>query len=371
MASYPRGLFDRASAGRRRDFLWNLFYVMVWLALALLALVLAARWLWPFAAAFLTAALLQRPLRCLTKLTRAPKGFVSGALVVVAVLLLAAAVFAAGWQLWRLTVRFLGDEAAIRRLTTPLIDTAENWKQQGRRIWETLSPETRAALSAAFGEQWASGENLIGSGVEEAAAGLWRFATEGLPSALFGFLVWVIASVFLTVDYPRVTAFLRRQIPPHRQAMVTDAKTLCSGTMGQLFKAYLLLMALTFGELTAGLLLLRVPWAVGLAALIALVDLLPVLGVGTVLLPWAAVAFVGGDPGRGAGLLVLYLVITVVRNLVEPRLISERVGLPPVVALLCLYIGWKAAGLAGVVLLPLLATVLLQLQRRGHLPLWK
>ncbi|MBO5797818.1 MAG: AI-2E family transporter, partial [Clostridia bacterium] len=145
----------------------------------------------------------------------------------------------------------------------------------------------------------------------------------------------------------------------------------CRGTLWQMAKAYLTLMLLTFGELAVGLWLLRVPGALTLAALIALVDILPVLGVGTVLLPWGAVAFVNGDTTLGAWLLLLYALITVVRNLLEPRLVAHRVGLPPVVALLCLYLGWQVAGVAGILLLPLAATLLWQLQMRGYVKLWK
>lgn len=98
-------------------------------------------------------------------------------------------------------------------------------------------------------------------------------------------------------------------------------------------------MLITFGELALGLLLLRVDLALVLSALIALVDALPVLGTGTVLVPWALVSLLGGNWKLALGLAVLYGVIWLVRSLLEPRLIGSRVGLPPLAALLSLYVG--------------------------------
>lgn len=98
-----------------------------------------------------------------------------------------------------------------------------------------------------------------------------------------------------------------------------------------------------------------------LSALIALVDALPVLGTGTVLVPWALVSLLGGNWKLALGLAVLYGVIWLVRSLLEPRLIGSRVGLPPLAALLSLYVGFQAFGVAGMILAPLLAVLVRQL----------
>lgn len=356
---------------RRGQFLIRLVYLLAWGALLAGAVWLLWRWLLPFVLAFATAAALQRPVRWLTTKTAASRGFLSGFLVVGLVLLVAAAAGGVGWWLWRGAVNFLGDPGAVESLSqrlTGLWDSLQGWLSG---LLARFSPATQSALQAAFGTLFAGDGGLLGEWVGNAARGALRFVAGSLPGALFGFLVWVMAAVFFTVDYRRVVDFLWRQLPSHRRQMAADVCALCRSTLWQMAKAYLLLMLLTFGELAVGLWLLRVPGALILAALIALVDILPVLGVGTVLLPWAGVAFLNGDPTLGAWLLVLYLVITVVRNLLEPRLVATRVGLPPVVALLCLYLGWQVAGVAGILLLPLAVTLLVQLQQRGYVKLWK
>ena len=131
-------------------------------------------------------------------------------------------------------------------------------------------------------------------------------------------------------------------------------------------------MLLTFGELTAGLLLLRVPHAVLLAALIAVVDILPILGTGTVLIPWIAVSLLGGNTAFAVGLTVLYVVITVVRNILEPRVVSRQIGLHPLATLFFMFLGLRATGgIAGMLLFPVGAIIVKQLQEAGHIHLWK
>lgn len=366
-----QSFFDPSHAARRGRFLINLFYLLTLCALAAAAVWLTARFLLPFVAAFLTAALLQRPIRWLTARTRAPRGFLSGVLVVLPVLALTALIGGAGWWAWRAAVRLLGNEQAVAEVTATVSGAADALRGLFARLTARFSPDTQAALQAAFGDLWAQGGERLREWVGTAAGDLLRFAAGRLPGILFGFFIWAVASVLLTVDYRRVTAFLWRQLPAHRRAMAADARAMLSGAFGQMTRAYLLLMLLTFGELTAGLWLLRVPAAPLAAAVIAVVDILPVLGVGTVLIPWAAIALLNGAPRMALGLTVLYLIITLIRNVVEPRLVSEKVGLPPAVGLLCLYLGWRVAGIAGILLLPPAVTVLVQLQKRGHLPLWK
>lgn len=114
------------------------------------------------------------------------------------------------------------------------------------------------------------------------------------------------------------------------------------------------LLLVTFGVVSLGLLAaLRRPHAVLLGALIAVVDALPVLGSGTVLLPWAAVSLLRGSGGLALGLTVTYAAAAFARSALEPRLLGRQIGLPPLLTLLSLYAGYRLFGLAGMILLPL------------------
>ena len=131
------------------------------------------------------------------------------------------------------------------------------------------------------------------------------------------------------------------------------------------------MMGITLVELSVGLLILRVNFAIPLAALIAVVDILPVLGVGTVLLPWAAMSCISGDFFRAIGLVMMYVIITIVRQVLEPKVISTQIGLFPLVTLLSMYVGLKLFGFFGMVGFPLVLIVITALQKDGKIRIWQ
>lgn len=347
----------------RGQVLVDLAYYAVWVAAVVFAVWITLRWLAPFLLAFVTAALLQRPVRWLTDRTGASRGFLAGVLVVLTVAALAAVAGGVGWWMWRQAVALLSDETRIRAVADRLAAAWHTVAQWCEQRLHALPPTVAEALRGITADVAPIGEWLL-----TAAGGVVRFATRSLPSLAFSFLVWMIATVFLTADYRRTVNALTRHLPSRAVAVVADLRELCGGTVKQMARAYLALMGVTFLELCVGLWLLRVHGAVWLAALIALVDILPVLGVGSVLLPWAGVAALNGDGRFALCLLALYLVITVIRNLLEPHLISRRVGLPPIVTLLCLYVGWELFGLVGLLFLPFAVTVGAGLYRRKTKP---
>ena len=120
------------------------------------------------------------------------------------------------------------------------------------------------------------------------------------------------------------------------------------------------LMAVTFGVMSVGFLLLRIPYGLLWAAAVALVDAFPVLGTGTVLVPWSLVCFLQGDSARGIGLLGIYGAATLIRSALEPKLVGKHLGLDPLVTLIALYAGYKLWGLLGMLLAPLLAVAATQ-----------
>jgi len=189
---------------------------------------------------------------------------------------------------------------------------------------------------------------------------------SALPAAALFLFTTVLATYFTSAGRPALDGLRRRLPPPWRTRLGRVAGGLREALGGWL-KAQGLLMLITFGELAAGFLLLRVELSLLLAGLVALVDALPVFGTGTVLLPWAVLALLGGDVRMSVGLLVLYSVISLVRSLLEPRLVGARVGLPPLAALVCMYVGFQALGVLGMLLAPLAAVLARQLWDSGLL----
>lgn len=128
--------------------------------------------------------------------------------------------------------------------------------------------------------------------------------------------------------------------------------------MRRYLRAYFLLFLLTFAELLIGFMILGTGYAFLLAFMTALLDALPVLGVGTILLPYAIFSFMAGDRSLGFGLLILYGVITLVRQFVEPHLVGKSLGLHPILMLMAFYVGFRLFGVAGIFLGPAAALIL-------------
>lgn len=178
-----------------------------------------------------------------------------------------------------------------------------------------------------------------------------------MPHFFFGVVVTILCSSFISLDYPRVTQFLLRLLPPSLRSLAREMKLFLFSTLFCMAKAYLILMAVTFSVLSFGLWLLSVQNFFPIALLTSLLDLLPVIGIGFVLLPWAVFSLFQGNRLLGFGLLLLYLAINLLRSLLEPKLVGKSIGLPPLVTLLSIYAGLQLFGITGGLLMPTLVLV--------------
>ena len=205
-------------------------------------------------------------------------------------------------------------------------------------------------------------------GISSGLLGWGASAISGIPALVLDFIIAVIASFFLTGNYRETLDFLLYQIPEDRRQMLLQVLLHIRKVACRLLRAYALLMLLTFTELYIGFLVLGIPAGFTLACITSLVDILPVLGTGTVLLPWAFIAWTTGSGSLAMGLVCLYLLIAVVRQTLEPKIIGHQMGLSPIATLLCIFAGGKLLGLTGIFLFPIAATVLAELHSGNNLP---
>ena len=119
-------------------------------------------------------------------------------------------------------------------------------------------------------------------------------------------------------------------------------------------------MLLTFAELAVGLLLLGVKNALLTALVISVIDVLPVLGAGSVLLPWSIICVISGNTPLAAGIIAVYLFITVVRNFAEPKMVGEKMGINPLFILLAMFLGLRLFGFLGLIILPVTLIVVIK-----------
>lgn len=225
--------------------------------------------------------------------------------------------------------------------------------------WDMLAEKLCAVFpgeGARIGAVARVAEELWSEAISAASEAMTGFATSvlvGFPRVLFSLLVFVIALFYLFFDISALRQQVRFFMSEESVARAASLLRRVRSALGGWIRAYLCLTALTFAQLLAGFLLFNIDGAVPAAAAVALVDLLPVFGVGTVLVPWSIVSFLAGDVARGVGLLVIFGVITVVRQFAEPRLVGGSLGLHPLVTLLAVFAGFRLFGVAGMIAAPL------------------
>lgn len=198
-----------------------------------------------------------------------------------------------------------------------------------------------------------------------------------IPSILIGIVVTIVCACFMTADYDLISNFIYCQFPKEKRKDVTRAKQLLKINLGKMAKAYALIMLVTFTEVFIGLSVLQLigvfqsSYIAVIAVVTAIVDIIPVLGTGTIVLPWAAYSLIVGDYGMAIGLIILYVTVTVIRQIVEPKLVAGQLGLPPFVTLIAMYLGLKIFGVLGVFVLPIVVIMLKLLNDEGIINLWR
>ena len=178
-----------------------------------------------------------------------------------------------------------------------------------------------------------------------------------MPTLLLTGIVTVIAAFYFCMEERGAMRSLLAYLPKSLQERLSRWRERAKWVAVRYFRAYLLLWLLTFCQLFLGFAILRVKYAFLLALLVSFVDLLPILGVGTVIIPWSIVLLAQHRYGLAIGLLVLYLVVTILRQVLEPKLVGKSLGISPLLALFATYAGWQLLGFWGMLLAPFVAMI--------------
>ena len=194
--------------------------------------------------------------------------------------------------------------------------------------------------------------------------GLASGVLKGLPDSVLGIFTWLVSGYMLSARLPKLRTWIAAKLPSvWKERYIPMLRQVKSSAFGWL-KAQFKLICITFLVLTVGFFLLRISYAPVWAGLIALVDALPVLGTGTVLVPWSVICFLQRDSLRGVGLLGVYAAASLLRSVLEPRLVGKQLGLDPLITLLAIWAGYRLFGLGGMLLAPLFAVIATQVLTR-------
>ncbi|MDO4811477.1 MAG: sporulation integral membrane protein YtvI [Eubacteriales bacterium] len=352
---------------RQLDFLVRLAYAFAIVALLWLSLRYFLLWLLPFLLAMGIAALLEPLIDAAQRRLHFKRSFIAAVLTLV---LLGSVIALLAWLVSQL---FLQASSFLEQLPS-LLSRLPNATADLQRRMDDFCAACPLSLRT-----WVDGflTNLSTQAVQlinNFSAACLRWLTSAithLPRIFLFCATTVLAVFFTTAAYPTIMDFLRRQMRPSGLNTARGVKANLFSTLGKWCKAQCILLTITCSELFVGFLLLRQNYALLLAVLIALIDALPVFGTGTVLIPWALLCILAGNIPRGIALAALYAVITLVRSITEPHVMAAQVGLPPLMALLAMYVGFCTFQVVGMILFPMALLFIKQLHDSGYLKLWK
>ena len=187
----------------------------------------------------------------------------------------------------------------------------------------------------------------------------------GLPSFLMAAVIFAMATYLLAADYPYLRSRMAQHLDDGVLRFLGQLRTTALGAFGGYLKAELLLSAGVFLILLAGFWITRQPYGLLLALGLAVMDFIPIIGAGTVMVPWAFVALFGRDLSTAVELMVIWGIIALFRRVMEPKFVGDQTGLSPILSLVGIYVGMKLAGVLGMILGPILLLVLLNLAGMG------
>jgi len=306
-------------------------------------------WIAPFIIAFIISRLVEKSVCFLEKNLNFPRQFSS---------FICISVFFISLAFLTKIILFSGFER-LRFFLVSLPETPQ--------LAENLLSQTESILNTFFGDASPQIFSFVKKLVSDSAAlslhlrnkiiSFTSSAALSVPDALLFFITLIISTFFFSSDYPKIRAFILKNLPARFILMLKDLRANISTTILRYVKALFILAGITWFELTAGFIILKVENAITTSFFIAILDALPLFGTGFVLIPWAIYLLLQGMHSRAIGISALYLSVTLIRNLLEPRIIGKQIGLHPLISLASVYIGIHIFGTYGL-FFPLLITFL-------------
>lgn len=214
--------------------------------------------------------------------------------------------------------------------------------------------EGAAELEAKIGEAIKSALSSVLSKIVSVVTDI----AASIPSALFFILITVISSVYFSYDIDKINSYIKGILPKKISSGLGKFKKKFLDTLIKYLRSYLIIMLITFIVMLFGFLVLRIKYAVLFAFVVALLDALPLIGVGTILIPYSVYHLIFGSFGLGIGIIVLFVSHQLLRQFAEPKIVGKSLGIHPIVSLALLYVGYFVFGFLGLLLIPFLSVVI-------------
>ncbi len=309
----------------------------------------------PFIIAWSIAMITKGPAERLSKKSRVPGGILRLMMSLFLTAIIFGGIALLIWQLTAAVWRFLSNFGEGNRLYELLISITS---PELSLFGDAIPDELRERISSAMSQMLSSALSSLAAGVSS-----WVGA---VPKLLFFLLVTVISLVYLSLDLERINGFLSSLLPGRMRRSLLDIRDGAFSAVKKYLSSYILLCAITFAIMLTGFLILGVRNALLVAVILSLLDILPIIGVGVVLVPWSIFELASGNHFLGIGLLVLFVINTVVRQFCEPKIVGKSLNLHPAATLVMLYAGYALFGFAGLLLVPIVSVVIAVILKKNH-----
>lgn len=348
---------------KRKAFILSVIYIAIILGLGYIIIKYLLPLLMPFIIGLVIAVIFRRLIDYIEKKTRIKRSFVSIIILIIFYGVLVLILSIIGAKVFTFLKDVFGQlpDLYIYTIEPALEEITNNFMEQ----FPDLKPYIEEFVLNISDTLFAFVKNAS-STVISTITGL----AGKLPSLLIKLIFTIVSSFFFTIDYYKISDFVIRQFKGERRKMVLRLKDNGIGTIAKFIRAYSAIISITFLELSIGFWILRIPNPFLFGAMIAIIDVLPILGTGAVLLPWAVIALILGNTKIGIGMFVLYIIITAVRQTIEPKIVGQQIGLHPIITLILMYVGAQLMGVLGLLLLPVIATIIKTLNDEGTIHLF-
>ncbi|MDD2495699.1 MAG: sporulation integral membrane protein YtvI [Tissierellia bacterium] len=352
----------------KKKFIVNILFIIAVYSVLYFVFKYVVKWFMPFIIGFLIAFALKPITEAITKITGIKR---KGVPIIVLGMFYSVLVII----IWFL-VSFLWNQTAelVRILPSlyfnrlePILFEANDWIVENAKL---ISPDVADTLSSII----ASGIQYLATIVRNISVFLVSSVTgilSNIPLYLISVIFTIVLSVFISVDYKNISSFIKKQLPNDFNVTFAEARKFLFGTLLKMIKAYAIILSITFIEMLIGLSILNVRYPLPIAAIVAILDILPLIGTGGILIPWAIVELVLKNYTLGIGLIALYLIITIVRNTIEPKIVGEQIGLHPIVTITVMYAGLRLFGFSGFIIAPIIAILVKYLNDNGKIHIIK
>lgn len=313
----------------------------------------------PFVLGLVVAWLLNPPVRWIHRRTTLSRKIISLVLIVFIFCVLGGVLFGAVWAAVNEVRSLFENWDSVTAALLGVLDNIKGWLNG----LERFLPGFRADSLLRAAADWIRGLDVSG----------WLASMAGrapsMLSAVSGFaiaaVVFLMAGYFITGDYPRLRFMVTDRVPADARAFCATVKKIFMGAFGGYIKCQLILTLGVFGILLIGFTVVRQPYGLVLAGTLAVLDFIPIIGSGTVMVPWMLLDLFTGNYTHAIGFGIVWGLVVLFRRIAEPKILGDQTGLSPILSLVGIYVGMRLAGVAGMVIGPLLILVCINLARLG------